>query len=208
MRIECSKCGEIVETTATTVVSPFVCDQCNDQVQCPPDRGCDAAANDMVDGDSIPSAWTLETEAHTRYGNCVREDCTKGADTELPTYDTETVENTTLLIEDLEQQLQDERATVVALEAELATAEEAIKGMVKKQEAEFWKQRSEYGQKERIMGTIEKSLRSYPKQVRGLARKYDTLFRKIDAGTFTPQDYIRLGKIGDEIAFRAMWGDR
>jgi hypothetical protein len=58
------------------------------------------------------------------------------------------------------------------------------------------------------MGTTERTLRSYPKQVRVLARKYDTLYRKIDAGTFTPSDYNQLGRIGDEIAFKCMWGNR
>lgn len=57
-------------------------------------------------------------------------------------------------------------------------------------------------------GTTETALRHYPKQVRMLARKYDSLLRKIDLGTFTDTDYNTLGKIGDEIAMRYMWGSR
>lgn len=52
-----------------------------------------ADANDMVDGESLP---------------------------EHDACDTATVENTTLLIEDLQQQLADERASIIALEAENA----------------------------------------------------------------------------------------
>ena len=56
------------------------------------------------------------------------------------------------------------------------------------------------------MGQIEMSLRSYPKQVRMLARKYDSLLRKIDLGTVTNSERNRLDRIGDELAFRCMWG--
>lgn len=56
------------------------------------------------------------------------------------------------------------------------------------------------------MGQIEMTLRSYPKQVRLLARKYDSLLRKIDSGTVTNSDRNRLDRIGDELAFRCMWG--
>ena len=59
---------------------------------------------------------------------------------------------------------------------------------------------------EGIMGITEMSLRSYPKSVRGIARKYDSLLRKIDDGTLTDADYSRLGRLGDELAFRCMWG--
>jgi hypothetical protein len=57
------------------------------------------------------------------------------------------------------------------------------------------------------MGTTEKTLRSYPRQVRALARKYDSLFRKLN-GSFNDADYRRLGQLGDELAFRCMWGNR
>jgi len=57
---------------------------------------CDA--NDMIDGESIPSSC-----------------------------DTATVENTTLLIEDLQQQLQDERATVIALDGENVLLRQKVK---------------------------------------------------------------------------------
>lgn len=57
------------------------------------------------------------------------------------------------------------------------------------------------------MGTTEKTLRSYPRQVRALARKYDSLLRKLNTD-FNNSDYTRLGRIGDELAMRAMWGGR
>jgi hypothetical protein len=58
------------------------------------------------------------------------------------------------------------------------------------------------------MGTTEQTLRSYPKQVRLLARRYDILSRKIDSGTMTNSDLNRLDRLGDELAFRCMWGNR
>ncbi len=58
------------------------------------------------------------------------------------------------------------------------------------------------------MGTTEKSLWSYPRQVRVLARKYDSILRKLDTGTFDDNDYSRLGRLGDELAMRCMWGGR
>jgi hypothetical protein len=57
------------------------------------------------------------------------------------------------------------------------------------------------------MGNTEKTLRSYPKQVRVLARRYDSLLRKLTAD-FNDSDYTRLGHIGNELAMRAMWGNR
>jgi len=57
------------------------------------------------------------------------------------------------------------------------------------------------------MRTTEKTLRSYPRQVRALARKYDSLLRKLNTD-FNNSDYTRLGRIGDELAMRAMWGGR
>jgi chromosome segregation ATPase len=84
MRIECENCGDLVETTAKTIVAPFVCTECD----------CDCG--------------TCKPDATPTYDPC----------------DTATVENTTLLIEDLQQQLHDERATVIALETELTQMKE------------------------------------------------------------------------------------
>ncbi len=56
------------------------------------------------------------------------------------------------------------------------------------------------------MGITEQTLRSYPKPVKVLARKYDSLLRKLDNGTFNDSDYRRLGRLGDELALRCMWG--
>jgi len=56
--------------------------------------------------------------------------------------------------------------------------------------------------------TTEQTLRSYPKPVRMLARRYDSLFRRIDNGTLTDSGYRRLERMGDELAFRCMWGGR
>lgn len=56
------------------------------------------------------------------------------------------------------------------------------------------------------MGTTEQTLRSYPKPVRMLARQYDNLFRKIENGTITDRGRNRLDRIGDDLAFRCMWG--
>jgi hypothetical protein len=105
MRIECENCQDVVEVTAKTVVAPFICSVCvNDATPSPAfvpctNPGCDDCADKMY--------------ATPTYDPC----------------DTATVENTTLLIEDLQQQLHDERASIVALEAELATAKEALKGV-------------------------------------------------------------------------------
>ena len=114
MRIECENCQDLIEVTVSTVVAPFICVACQKDtttqafVSCS-DPGvraqaesrqsqtlCDA--NDMIDGESIPSSC-----------------------------DTATVENTTLLIEDLQQQLQDERATVIALDGENVLLRQKVK---------------------------------------------------------------------------------
>jgi hypothetical protein len=52
------------------------------------------------------------------------------------------------------------------------------------------------------LGIVEKALKSYPKPVRVLARRYDTLLRKMN------RDRVALGKLGDQIAFRSMWGSK
>jgi hypothetical protein len=57
------------------------------------------------------------------------------------------------------------------------------------------------------MGNIERTLRSYPRQVRTLARKYDSLLLKLNQD-FNDSDYTRLGRLGDELAMRCMWGGR
>jgi hypothetical protein len=57
------------------------------------------------------------------------------------------------------------------------------------------------------MGNTDRTLRSYPRQVRSLARKYDSLLRKLNE-TWDDDDYTRLGRLGDELAMRAMWGRR
>jgi predicted nucleic acid-binding Zn-ribbon protein len=108
MKIECSKCGDIVETTAKTVVAPFVCNQCTDV--CGPEKcvfgsqSCVDAHKRLTTPTTGPFATADEVRKSESFDSC----------------DTATVENTTLLIEDLQQQLQDERATVIALEAENA----------------------------------------------------------------------------------------
>ena len=149
MRIECIKCGEIVETTATTVVAPFVCDECNcDCGTCKPTM---ADANDMVDGDSLPPATPISVVCDASTGGCTSDNWKLSnsdklyeylfnrvsdfdlravfsrLNKEIPTLslekpescDTASIENTTLLIEDLQQQLAHERAKVLALETEL-----------------------------------------------------------------------------------------
>ena len=78
-RIECSKCSDIVETTATSMTFPFTCDACLE-------------AQKFVEV-IAPKAEPKETPDLAR--TLVEED----------NHDTATVENTTLLIADLEQQL-------------------------------------------------------------------------------------------------------
>jgi len=56
------------------------------------------------------------------------------------------------------------------------------------------------------MGQTETTLRRYPKAVRELARKYDNLALKVDQGTATSRTWTSINRIGDELAFRCMWG--
>lgn len=64
--------------------------------------------------------------------------------------------------------------------------------------------------KKSIIGPTESVLRKYPKAVRELARKYDCLSRKLDSETLTDEAffklYAKIGRVGDELAFRCMWG--
>jgi len=100
----------------------------------------------MVDGDSIPSAWTTQTKGNllkTLANPDVQAELGKNgqeidytavaAMLEQPSCDTASVENTTLLIEDLQQQLQDERASIVALEGQVQNQAD----LIKKQEADI-----------------------------------------------------------------------
>jgi hypothetical protein len=148
MRIECENCHDVVEVTAKTVVAPFVCSGCvNDATPCTEacctgPRMCDA--DDVVDGESLPSPvgqspltnWSLEGKANLlkvlANPSVQAQLADKGeyidytavaAAMSIPEHDacdTASVENTTLLIEDLQQQLADERASIIALEAENA----------------------------------------------------------------------------------------
>ena len=148
MRIECENCHDVVEVTAKTVVAPFVCSVCvNDATPCTEacctgPRMCDA--DDMVDGESLPSPvgqspltnWSFEGKANLlkvlANPSVQAQLADKGeyidytavaAAMSIPEHDacdTASVENTTLLIEDLQQQLADERASIIALEAETA----------------------------------------------------------------------------------------
>lgn len=203
MKIECSKCGDVVETTAKTIVAPFVCESCNcdcgtcqplsdasvghtsnDWTPTAPDKLYEylftrvsdsdlrkvflrlkaeiptlnlnepesepekmADKDDFNDGDSLPPAvlpsnWSLEEKAKllkvlanpdvqkelSHMGESIDYTAvaamlsTPNADA----CDTTSVENTTLLIEDLQQQLADERATIVALEAEKENLEQQV----------------------------------------------------------------------------------
>jgi hypothetical protein len=162
MRIECENCQDVVEVTAKTVVAPFICSVCvNDATPSPAfvpctNPGCDDCtdkmcdANDMVDGESLPSPvqqspltnWSLEGKANLlkvlAKPNVQAQLADKGdidytavaAAMSIPDADpcdTASVENTTLLIEDLQQQLQDERAVVVALEGQVQNQADLIK---------------------------------------------------------------------------------
>lgn len=116
MRIECSKCGDLIDTTAKTVVAPFICGECNcDCETCKPTPT--TGPFDIQKLISNPSV----VEALRGQGLEVDTDAVEGV---LGACETATVENTTLLIEDLQQQLQDERATVLALKEELTQTKE------------------------------------------------------------------------------------
>jgi hypothetical protein len=101
MRIECENCHDVVEVTAKTVVAPFICSVCvNDATPCT-EACCTGFADKGEYIDYTAVAAAMSTPEHDA--------C-----------DTASVENTTLLIEDLQQQLADERASIIALEAENA----------------------------------------------------------------------------------------
>jgi hypothetical protein len=82
-RIECSKCGDLIEVTASTVVLPFTCMKCEE---------CEAVPNEFA-------GQVYDDMAPTN--------------TETLTDEFATVENTTALIADLEKQLADTKASLV-----------------------------------------------------------------------------------------------
>jgi hypothetical protein len=95
-RVECSKCGEIIETTARTFAWPFFCDECKASVKFHQDIAPTPAnpanvqkslndLSDWVQGAPAPELGILP-EHNPALGDA-------------------TIENTTLLINDLEQQV-------------------------------------------------------------------------------------------------------
>jgi hypothetical protein len=90
MTIECSKCNEFVATTATVIRMPFVCHDC----------AC------YADQEYLPAQPTIKTIPAPSGGTI---------SFPVPDCATSTVENTTLLIADLEQQVSSERSLVIAL---------------------------------------------------------------------------------------------
>jgi hypothetical protein len=104
MRVECTKCGDLVDTTAATVVSPFICLPC----------GYGSETADSNEGGYFDQWYDDMAPKSEDYAD------TPGLE---PAFDPElgeaTVENTTLLIADLEAQLVNERALGLAAIADL-----------------------------------------------------------------------------------------
>ncbi len=96
-RIECSKCGEIIESTAATFVAPFVCNEC-----------LLPAETSRAIEDAVKRGYQMCLKAHNLGSLVIRHDLkTVNIEPEtLPVIpcDTASVENTTLLIADLEEQ--------------------------------------------------------------------------------------------------------
>jgi hypothetical protein len=143
MKIECSKCGDTVETTAKTVVAPFVCNEC-DCGTCKPDTtptptfvpiSDSSTGHTSTDWESNNSdklfdylfSRVSDFDLRAVFSRLNKEIPTLALDKQSDPCDTASVENTTLLIEDLQQQLQDERAVVVALEGQVQNQADLIK---------------------------------------------------------------------------------
>ncbi len=113
-RVECSKCGEIVETTARTFPWPYVCGECETakKFQQGLASNVNAAVNKVMSG----ALWDTNGKA-------------KEGGFDAPSHDSATVENTTLLIEDLEAQ-------VAASAKALDTANDLINDLTKQSKKE------------------------------------------------------------------------
>lgn len=85
-RLECTKCGDVIEVTATSIVLPFVCMSCEQKTQEFEAEVEEAEVKDFYD------KMTPDTTPVAEPADELSEEFA-------------TVENTTLLIEDLEQQL-------------------------------------------------------------------------------------------------------
>jgi hypothetical protein len=151
MRIECERCADVVEVTDRSVVAPFLCAECSQSTVCNqadgwdhPDTGIDqrklihdylskrSATLEVFDPNKSQFPERSKAPTKSDYDtliNTVGKDC---SDCTYPDCDTATIENTTLLIEDLQQQLAAERANVAELRANIirlasAALSEAVK---------------------------------------------------------------------------------
>jgi hypothetical protein len=106
--IECTKCGDVVEVTADTVVLPFVCMSCEDAIA-------------KFTQEFVPPAPVTDEQAEVA---AFYEKMAPESETTEPEEEFATVENTTLLIADLEEQLRQERILSDSLKLRIENGEE------------------------------------------------------------------------------------
>lgn len=108
--IECTKCGDVIEVTATSVVLPFICNPCS-QVE------------EEEEG-VVEAPWSkdrVETVATAYRTDAFYRDEALANQEELSD-DTASSDNTIQLVTDLEKQLQEKNETIATLGEELANA--------------------------------------------------------------------------------------
>jgi ribonuclease HIII len=116
-KIECSTCGDMIEVTASTVTLPFICLKCEENMN---------SFTQAFDADTVKSVMTIlknpaiQEQLANEGLEVDQAEVDKFYEAMKPkaelTDEYASVENTTLLIEDLEKQLADaKRATVAAM---------------------------------------------------------------------------------------------
>ena len=113
IRIECSTCGDMIEVTASTVTLPFVCLKCEENMN---------SFTQAFDADTVKSVVTIlknpaiQEQLANRGLEVDQAEVDKFYEAMKPkselTDEYASVENTTLLIEDLEKQLADARGAI------------------------------------------------------------------------------------------------